>query len=42
MPDGTKKDGPKLKPGDAFVRPATEHAHAPAESETIAIIVETK
>ena len=42
MPDGTKKEGPQLKAGDAFVRPATEHAHAPAKSETIAIIVETK
>ena len=41
-PDGTKVDGPKLKAGDAFIRPATEHAHAPAGAESIAIIVETK
>jgi quercetin dioxygenase-like cupin family protein len=42
MPDGTKKEGPKLKAGDAFLRPATEHEHAPAGAESVAILVETK
>ncbi len=42
MPDGTKKEGPKLKAGEAFIRPATEHEHAPAEAESVAILVETK
>lgn len=42
MPDGTKKDGPTLKAGDAFLRPATEHEHAPAGAESVAILVETK
>ena len=42
LPDGSTKESPKLKPGDAFVRPATEHEHLPAKADVEAIIVEFK
>ncbi len=42
MPDGSMKEGPKLKAGDAFVRPATEHEHLSAKADVEAIIVEFK
>lgn len=42
MPDGSVKEGPKLKNGDAFVRPATEHEHLASKGDVEAIIVEFK
>ncbi len=43
MADGSVKPGPKLKKGDAFMRPPTEHEHLPSMSgEAEAIIVEFK
>ena len=42
LPDGSTKESPKLKPGDAFVRPATEHEHLAAKADVEAIIVEFK
>ncbi len=42
MADGSVKEGPKLKKGDAFVRPASEHEHMAADSDVEAIIVEFK
>lgn len=42
MADGSVKEGPKLKAGDAFVRPATEHEHLAAQGHVEAIIVEYK
>jgi quercetin dioxygenase-like cupin family protein len=42
MPDGSKKEGPKLKAGEVLLRGATSHAHeAPAE-DSEAIVVEFK
>ena len=42
MPDGSTKQSPQLKKGDAFVRPATEHEHQAASADVEAIIVEFK
>jgi quercetin dioxygenase-like cupin family protein len=42
MADGSVKEGPKLKAGDAFVRPATEHEHLASKGDVEAIIVEFK
>ena len=42
MPDGSTKQSPPLKAGDAFVRPATEHEHLAAKGHVEAIIVEFK
>ncbi len=42
MADGTVKEGPKLKKGDAFIRPASEHEHLAAKGDVEAIIVEIK
>jgi quercetin dioxygenase-like cupin family protein len=42
MPDGSKKQGPRLKPGEVLLRPATTHSHeAPAE-DAEAIVFELK
>jgi quercetin dioxygenase-like cupin family protein len=42
MPDGTKKQGPKLKPGEVLQRPATVHAHDPAPADAESIVIEIK
>ena len=42
MPDGSVKEGPALKKGDAFIRPATEHEHLASQGDVEAIIVEFK
>ncbi len=42
MPDGSIKESPALKKGDALLRPATEHEHLPAKADVEAIIVEFK
>jgi len=42
MPDGTKKQGPKLKPGEVLQRGPTTHAHEPAPEDAEAIVVEVK
>jgi quercetin dioxygenase-like cupin family protein len=42
MPDGSVKDGPKLKAGDSFLRPATEHEHLASKGDVEAVIVEFK
>ena len=42
MADGSVKTGPKLKAGDSFLRPPTEHEHLAAKEDVEAIIVEFK
>jgi quercetin dioxygenase-like cupin family protein len=42
MPDGTKKQGPKLKAGEALLRGPVTHAHEAAPRDTEAIVVEFK
>ncbi len=42
MPDGSVKDGAKLKAGDSFLRPPTEHEHLASKGDSEAIIVEFK
>ncbi len=42
LPDGSVKESPPLKKGDALLRPATEHEHLPAKGDVEAIIVEFK
>lgn len=42
MPDGSIKQGPKLKAGDAFLRGPTEHEHLATKGYAEAIIVEFK
>ena len=42
MPDGSVKDAPNLKAGDAFLRPATEHEHLAAKGDVEAIVTEYK
>ncbi len=42
MPDGSVREAPKFKKGDAFLRGPTEHEHLPVGTDTEAIIVEFK
>ena len=42
MPDGSKKQGPKLKKGEALLRGPVTHAHEAAPHDTEAIVVEFK
>ncbi len=42
MPDGSVKQGPQVKKGEAFLRGPSEHEHLPAGTDTEAIIVELK
>ena len=42
MPDGSKKEGPKMKAGEALLRGPTTHAHEAAPSDVEAIVVEFK
>ena len=42
MPDGSKKQGPKLKPGEALLRGPVTHAHEAAPEDAEAIVVEFK
>jgi quercetin dioxygenase-like cupin family protein len=42
MPDGTKKQGPKLKPGEVLQREPTTHSHDAAPEDAEAIVVEVK
>lgn len=42
MADGSVKAGPKLKAGDSFLRPPSEHEHLAAKGDVEAIIVEFK
>ena len=42
MPDGSKKQGPKLKPGEALLRGPVTHAHEAAPHDAEAIVVEFK
>ncbi len=42
MPDGSVKEAPPLKKGDALLRAATEHEHLSAKGDVEAIIVEFK
>ena len=42
MPDGSKKQGPRLKAGEVLLRGPTTHAHEPAPDDTEAIVVEVK
>jgi hypothetical protein len=42
MPDGSKKQGPKLKPGEVLQRVPTTHAHEAAPQDAEAIVIEVK
>jgi quercetin dioxygenase-like cupin family protein len=42
MPDGSKKEGPKLKAGEALLRGPVTHAHEAAPNDAEAIVVEYK
>jgi quercetin dioxygenase-like cupin family protein len=42
MPDGSKKQGPKLKPGEVLQRGPTTHAHEAAPQDAEAIVIEVK
>jgi len=42
MPDGSKKQGPKLKAGEALLRGPVTHAHEAASHDAEAIVVEFK
>lgn len=42
MPDGSKKQGPKLKAGEVLQRGPTTHAHEAAPDDAEAIVVELK
>ena len=42
MPDGSKKQGPKLNAGEALLRGPVTHSHEPAPNDTEAIVVELK
>jgi len=42
MPDGTKKQGPKLKPGEVLQRGPTSHAHDAALEDVESIVIEVK
>jgi quercetin dioxygenase-like cupin family protein len=42
MPDGTKKEGPKLKAGEALLRGPVTHSHEAAPQDAEAIVVEFK
>ena|SRR6185295_9094156 len=42
MPDGSKKQGPKLKAGEVLQRGPTTHAHEAAPDDAEAIVVEVK
>jgi quercetin dioxygenase-like cupin family protein len=42
MPDGTKKEGPKLKAGEALLRGPVTHSHEAAPQDAEGIVVEFK
>ena len=42
MPDGSKKQGPRLKAGEVLLRGPTIHAHEAAPDDTESIVVEVK
>src|SRR5262249_13532874 len=42
MPDGSKKQGPKLKPGEVLLRGPVTHAHEAAPDDVESIVVEVK
>jgi quercetin dioxygenase-like cupin family protein len=42
MPDGTEKQGPKLKPGDVLQRGPTTHSHDAPPEDAESIVVEVK
>lgn len=42
MPDGTKKQGPKLKPGEVLQRGPTTHSHDAAPEDVESIVIEVK
>lgn len=41
-PDGSVKDAPNYKAGDAFLRPAIEHEHLAAKGDFESIVIEYK